>query len=374
MIIAYSFWTGDAEQALETARLIKEMGPYPIHDARIIAPLGTAYIKEIQALFEECFRSVVFQKVEHNYTGWPIAANQTFWETASILQQQSQPFLWFEPDLVPLQRGWLGQIAGEYREYGAHNMGILADANGRKFFIGTAVYAPTLLLTSPLMRNIPAMNDVSLRSGAPPLAFDVKAGPEIVRRGVRTKQMQHIWRSYNYRLRDGVIEVDHDGQTIKIKQEIMLLHGCKDTSLHRCVREQLGFLPAAAQQATAVEPPEEAESEEGRDETPAFVPLSRMEVKNLSEEARLEYDKHFCAMKYPKEPPFKGPCHAKMKYKKMSEAARNLGKPSSKGWTKPEVIEYLAEMGAWDSAHDEKLRDIEREAVQRGAARTIQLI
>lgn len=420
MIIAYSFWTGDADQALETARLIAELGPYPKHDALVIAPLGTAYITEITDLFESSFRSVRFQAVKHTYTGWPIAPNQTFWETAAALAAQRDPFFWFEPDLVPVKRDWLTQMSAEYREHGADNLGILAEADGRKFFVGTAIYAPTILKTSPILRNIPNMSDVAYRSGSIPLAFDVKAGPEVIRHGARTRQMQHVWKSRDYSIRDGVIEVvTSNGERVKILPDTCVVHGCKDISLHKCVRELLGLAAKTEAPPSPFERTESAEVfeaykrkleelEDAQDaalcnerqseprtlldeavkecveinlaspttvEPKPFVELSRTQLRNLSEAERLEYDKHWCAMKYgKKDPPFKGPCHGKMKYKRMAEAARNLGKPTEKGWTKPEVIEYLSAMDAWDSAHDAKLRDIEREAVARGAEQRIQLI
>jgi hypothetical protein len=104
-----------------------------------------------------------------------------------------QPFLFMEPDAVPLCEGWIDQIEVEYRACGSPFMGDYVDLSslgdgGIDHMSGIAVYDWNLSIHAPRLFNC--------NNGKEEFAWDIFAASDIVPKMHRTNLIQHDWEKY----------------------------------------------------------------------------------------------------------------------------------------------------------------------------------
>jgi hypothetical protein len=104
-----------------------------------------------------------------------------------------QPFLFMEPDAVPLCEGWIDAIEAEYRACGSPFMGDLvdlskSDVSGIDHMSGIAVYDWNLSITAPRLFNC--------NNGKEEFAWDIFAASDILPKMHRTNLIQHDWDRY----------------------------------------------------------------------------------------------------------------------------------------------------------------------------------
>jgi hypothetical protein len=175
------------------ANKVKQLGPYLNHEI-ILSPCHGANTDKILLPLQNCFRKVHVVPSGHTEKGWPISCNRAFQNICwhSMLTTR-QPFLFMEPDAVPLCEGWIDQIEEEYRNCGRPFMGDFvdltsSDVDGIDHMSGIAVYDWNLSITAPRLFNC--------NNGKEEFAWDIFAASDILPKMHRTNLIQHDWNRY----------------------------------------------------------------------------------------------------------------------------------------------------------------------------------
>jgi len=186
MIVAISYHDGDRELMKRWANHVEKLGPYPNHSI-ILAPSHESSTEGILEPLQRCFASVDLQPCHHTETGWPISCNMAFERIAwHVSMSVKQPFLFMEPDAIPLKREWLDEIEQEYKSCGKPFMGDFVAINGIMpngidHMSGVAVYHWDLHSLAPnIFRN-------------EKVAWDIASAKDVVPRLHKTKLIQHDW-------------------------------------------------------------------------------------------------------------------------------------------------------------------------------------
>jgi hypothetical protein len=117
---------------------------------------------------------------------WPQGPNLMFAAAArQVAECYRMPWLWFEPDAVPIKPGWLDGIAAAYWRCPKRFMGSLVPADNQPdmppvHLAGCAVYPPDAFA---VMEQFTKGN----------VAFDIAAAGYTVPRAVNCPLMQHFW-------------------------------------------------------------------------------------------------------------------------------------------------------------------------------------
>ena len=160
--------------------------------------------------------------------GWPRACNSMFQCAAKHIRETAkQPFLWVEPDSVPMREGWLNDIEAEYKRSGKAFMGTTFEwvgPNRRLLHLnGNAVYPADIARYNPYCLH------------ANELPWDV-VRPELT--------LRHAHISPLFQHTPGDPPFTHAwtfpdaGSMIRLRGGIAIFHRCKDGSLIRQLRTQ----------------------------------------------------------------------------------------------------------------------------------------
>ena len=156
---------------------------------------------------------------------WPHPQNWAWQSTARSLANQDLPWLWWEADSTPVQKGWFDVIREEYKAGGKPFMGCITDPiNGNQPHMnGVGVYPA----------NIAEYSTNAMLCRAAP--FDIVIWPDIQGRTHRANHLiQHHCRvngdSTHFPTSASVDDIVHPG--------VVLFHRCKDGSLIDRLRER----------------------------------------------------------------------------------------------------------------------------------------
>lgn len=149
LIVALPTHAGDIDQAERLMKWIGELGHADEHSLLVAADSGLEQAR-VKALLDEArphFHSVRAMIVNVGAKGWPLASNLVFRAVARQVQEfYSLPYLWLEPDAVPLRAAWLANIAEAYRLSPRPFMGQVIDNPDvpeglpKRYISGIAVY------------------------------------------------------------------------------------------------------------------------------------------------------------------------------------------------------------------------------------------
>ena len=229
MLIALATYPGDFDRAMELADWLVEVPcEYANHAALIIASLEMDQSSTLQ--LAEKFKVAGFKHVvtirarEEEPGGWPMAPNAMWRLAAGYVKDHARcPWLWLEPDCVPIRPGWLDQINAQYLSAKKAFMGTAYPIPFRHLN-GTAVYPYHIHRFNPLMFNAEFF-------GRP---FDT-VRPDLTLRDA------HITNLIHRSLEDPTLNIPHTFPDLsslnKIPVECVLFHGCKDGSLIARLRE-----------------------------------------------------------------------------------------------------------------------------------------
>lgn len=234
-LVVTPFHPGDIEQAFRQAQWIRELGRLSGHDLLLIADTRCSK-EQVEALHLEYAASYdhveVLDFVDH-YRKWPESPNQVFGLAARhIMRAKPQPWLFLEPDAVPLKTGWLDGLWAEYQAAGKPFMGDFVSAatagiNIVDHMSGNAIWPADLFTHAGLT----LIADV---------AFDVAGASQIVPQMHKTKLIQHQWKAPPFESWQQVEE--------RIRPEAVVYHASKDGSLIRLLREHKNLpVPALAE-------------------------------------------------------------------------------------------------------------------------------
>jgi len=186
MIVAISYYNGDAAQMRRWASHVAKLGSYKAHKL-ILAPVRGVSTDGIKDTLQGVFGEVVIESCTHVQTGWPISCNMAFEQVARLCADKLQePFLWMEPDAIPLVPNWIDKIAEAYAACGQPFMGDFVGINGIMpngvdHMSGVAVYHWDLHRLAPSLFN----NERT--------AWDIASAGNVVPRMARTDLIQHDW-------------------------------------------------------------------------------------------------------------------------------------------------------------------------------------
>lgn len=250
MNIVFAYHSGDCELAMKSAKAITAMGINMRHKAYVCtindAPLIWEITEELKKSFPEVNRIVA----QDGFSGWPLGPNQMFDDVASFMYPTNTPFLFWEPDCVPMKNGWVDELDAEFHKNPAilghkYNGGVAPDGrNIYEMIVGSAVYPSNFLDYCPSACSLNTYNMAYRSASAIPEPWDVRCRWNFMAIGRDCPLLRTYWKSCNYQWKDGKIVFfasDPESQAIQevtcpertVATEAVVVHGCKDGSLHR---------------------------------------------------------------------------------------------------------------------------------------------
>ena len=250
MNIVFAYHNGDAELALLSAKAITSFGINMRHKATVCATNDSALLFDIIEELKKSFPEVKRIIAQDGYNGWPLGPNQMFSDAAAQCYSVNEPWMFWEPDCVPMKSGWADDLETEFRKEPAilgHQYEGGVAINGKniyKMIVGSAVYPPNFLDFCPSARSLDNYNLAYRQAGTMPDPWDVRCRWNFMAIGRDCPLMRTYWRSVNYQWKDGKIVFfaeDPESQAIQgvtcpdrvISSQAVVIHGCKDGSLHR---------------------------------------------------------------------------------------------------------------------------------------------
>lgn len=236
ILVVLPFSHADSDTAIELLQWIHELGG--CGNRRLLLVASNKIKKtEIEYLVDIANPSflggvqVLVQKHGRKDERWPVGANILFSETARAIRENFQlPWLWLEPDCVPLRKGWLREIEMEYFSAGKPFMGqITKDPYGKiRHLPGCSVY--------------PADYDDRFKINIEK-PFDLQHMDEILPLTHDTKVIHHYWGKDLYSPPRFVPFGAHreDDRTYwpdMLRADAALFHRNKDGSLIACLRDR----------------------------------------------------------------------------------------------------------------------------------------
>lgn len=117
MLVIYPFHAGDQENALLNAQWIAHLGSVEKHQCLLVHDRFTdpQIASEVKAALSTAFRRVVQMPLREGAPG--IKGTNLLFRRAvrQVAASSAGPFLWMNPDLIPLREGWLDAIEVAYQ-------------------------------------------------------------------------------------------------------------------------------------------------------------------------------------------------------------------------------------------------------------------
>jgi hypothetical protein len=254
MNIVFAYHSGDVDLAMESSKAITAMGINMRHKATVCALEGTPKITQITEELKKSFPEVGRIVAQDGFNGWPIGPNQMFSDAAVYCYSKQGPWMFWEPDCVPMKEGWVDDLEKDFLSKPAilgcmYDGGTASTGKGvRKMIVGSSVYPPNFLDFCPLARNLNSYNLNYRSAGVKPEPWDVYCRYEFLKIGRDTPLIRAYWKSVNYHWKDGKIVFyaeNPEAQAIQevtcpdriISSQAVVIHGCKDGSLHKMAQE-----------------------------------------------------------------------------------------------------------------------------------------
>jgi hypothetical protein len=225
---------------------------YANHELMIVCKNNEEDLKVAEVAFNSCCNTFASEKLvifsnDNMPSGWPLGPNSYWKETALIVASErvNVPWIWLEPDMTPLKPDWLDILEKEYHRLKKPCMGCLEDSVVHdldknpvvigKHLVGAAIYPPDLIAYAPNIYKVDTINT----------AFDVVCAYELVPHSAHTELIQHGFRTHNYRFNEAGHIIGSELPSnktvngrfnIRINNNAVLHHGCKDGSLAKLIK------------------------------------------------------------------------------------------------------------------------------------------
>lgn len=224
-------FNGDIHLAKKLVHWIRQLDNAVSHGLLLIADPAVSWTDANDLLL---IASSVFQRVEiitpeETTEGWVVGANTLFKTAAKFFQDRRiGPWLWLEPDAVPLKKGWLDTIQVAYFAAGKPFFGSVMQATEpnmpKDYLAGVAVYPQDALRRTALVWDESKAFDVATASVTVPNAAD-------------SKLLQHFWGQKDLPptfVAEKTAESPRNAFTLdNINPEAVVFHRVKDMSLMR---------------------------------------------------------------------------------------------------------------------------------------------
>lgn len=272
LLVTIPYCTKDIQLAKKLADWMFELQPYyPGFSCLLVADHEVSQTDklDLQNRLKRCFANVetMVVRVPAERQKWPDGPNVMFSSAARQIEEAYRmPWLWLEPDAVPLREGWLAEIGLEYLAQPKRCMGSMVAAENQPemppvHLSGVSVYPPDLWSgISNLIKNATK-------------PFDILLAPYLVPRSSDTNRMQHFWGLPDAAptFKDPVTPIDPKNTLSPqiVKPTAVLFHRCKDGSLIDILRQRK--LNAATPSPTVESEEVPADKKPGRPRKPKVV-------------------------------------------------------------------------------------------------------
>jgi hypothetical protein len=250
MIIALSYCHKDLHLATATAELMRDLG-HNNHRCVLVRPKQDA--GDVENILQGVFDRLDVHDVHHTVNAYPQAPNKTFLECCHLFQNETEPWFFFEADCCPMKRGWVDQVAAEYKECKMPMMGHkheIEDAPTGERIIwrhmtGAGVYPANMLEYTDTMGRLrkSVIDNIGNLKQVP---WDTYISNERWHQTADSLTIRSKWQVGEYQVQDGRIvgkpqRTDLNAlQIIKdpsVPETAAVIHGCKDTTIHTSVRK-----------------------------------------------------------------------------------------------------------------------------------------
>lgn len=214
MIVALAYCPQDQVQAAKLLGWMQELGPYPSHELLLFRERKSTPIQDAGKGFGK-FTEQVF---DDPYRKWPISTTNAFATAARYVEHtcKEQQFLWLEPDVVPMRKGWLDELEAEYKRTPKKPfLGAMVPGIG-----GTPDHMSGVAIWPGEMTKYAGLA-LMLDEDAP---FDITACEIIYPQAHFTDKIQHIWDRPAKNLTG-------EERMTQITSECVLFHGDKSGAL-----------------------------------------------------------------------------------------------------------------------------------------------
>lgn len=226
----------DLHLSFDLLHVIESFGKCDAHDLLVASrPSCVSACDVLTDRYFQLFKSVHLAVLESDGPeGWPQGANDIFMRTAVVAQTlcEEKKTSWFfvEPDCIPLTEEWLDAIEMDHAANGKKFTGNLVsygeNADGNHFNGGCWVQPWNASKLLPLNKLDTAVDYVHRKF--------------ILEHGNATELIQNCYRSTEFHYGDdGRIQYrDEHGNIDSINKNAVIIHGCKDGSLHNLIINQ----------------------------------------------------------------------------------------------------------------------------------------
>ena len=227
MNIALTYCAKDREQAERLAGWLVEIGPFPRHSFLIFRHADCPPI----AAFEQ-FASGETVIHDDVFNSWPQSANHVFKKVGKEIEYgNAKPFLWLEPDAVPLHGKAFDQIEEEYNRLGRPFLGDIIN-EGRGFvphMSGIGVYPGRISNFA---------GEIYFAGSTP---WDVHAAGAILPQAAQSELIFHKWKA------EPIESLSEFNQhVLSVRPKCVLFHSDKSGKLIELLRSGKPAPPAAA--------------------------------------------------------------------------------------------------------------------------------
>jgi len=234
MILALQYWDGDRTAMMDTARLIADVQPERtkrhfvlfVHrfDAAPPDPETLNYVRQK-------FDLLPTHRSRRKEIGWPAGCNGVAHDVMMLAMEKRRAGEWMhsdavwllESDIVPLKRDWLELVDAEWQEARAAGKIVMGAWSPDHSDFGHV--NGNLLFHPELCDRVQGME-----GSAPHIGWDVYHAHRLVRHWWKSRQMANYYRATNV----GPSNLWPEGEPYSF------LHGVKDDSAKRLVRERFG--------------------------------------------------------------------------------------------------------------------------------------
>lgn len=243
MLVAFPFHSGDIAAATDLLVWLGQVSGgrewrnrpklYAQHSILLIADAGVQWLaaSKLLDLASQLFGSARIVTSAAPVQGWPQGANALF---AVACDECHEPWLWLEPDAIPLHRDWLDLLHAEYVRIGKRFMGCVYPG-------GHVAFPPHLMSGVAVYPADWTRGKEFCQAGT---AFDVAMTLAVLPEAHHTVRIQHLWGEPNlpptFPAQDQ--PMPKNGFTLdRLQANSVLFHRNKDGTLIERLRERMGI-------------------------------------------------------------------------------------------------------------------------------------
>lgn len=254
MLCVIPFHSGDAAQAINLIKWIHELGGCHGHDCLLVVDEGVdaSPATEAAKLAAKSFDNTELILCENAPKGWPMGANAMWLRAAEHCNDIDKPFLFLEPDAIPMREKWMDELQDAYAKCGKPFMAF--------HYPNHTPGSPSVMMSG--IAVYPA-HAIGWKQTVAAEAFDVALSRYVMNECAHTELIQHVWGENNlppiFVLQKRPSQPKNALALSDINPKAAIFHRNKDGSLIQLLREQRGiFTDTPVAQRWPPQPPKTA--------------------------------------------------------------------------------------------------------------------